>query len=370
MKRWGLWALCFGLLTPPVWAVTVALDTVFVMPADVGQINVVTALLLDAASEKSGYVFRITETGSLRKVGFRTGTVTTGAIMDVRVETVDAATGFPSGTLWATNTNVSHTIADADDNAWLTTAALTADASVTRGDIVAIVISQPAASFGTLNIARANSTYSDWTYSLDFITGAWAKSTRGPTVAVEYSDGSYPLILGSFPMLTSGARAAYNSGSTPDERGIKFQVLAPVRVAGFWLDMSDPLGGNGTVKLYDSDGSTVLTSVAWDGDIDSSNTTHTDYGLFPSSVSLLANTFYRLTFLPTTASDTARPTFFSVQTAAVMDAYLGGQNFHSTSRTDAGAWTDTTTERDFVGILIDAIDNGVGSSTDLLGVIQ
>ena len=42
-------------------------------------------LLLDAASEKAGMVVTVPKAGNIRKIGFRTGTVTTGATMDVRI---------------------------------------------------------------------------------------------------------------------------------------------------------------------------------------------------------------------------------------------------------------------------------------------
>lgn len=62
--------------------------------------------LLDANGEKAALVFAATAAKAIRKIHFRTGTVTTGDTVDCRVETVDtAANGDPTGTLHTTNSN-------------------------------------------------------------------------------------------------------------------------------------------------------------------------------------------------------------------------------------------------------------------------
>ena len=56
-----------------------------------------TNTTMDGASEALWYVFQAPQTGSIRKLGFHTATVTTGCTVDARVETVSAANGQPSG---------------------------------------------------------------------------------------------------------------------------------------------------------------------------------------------------------------------------------------------------------------------------------
>ena len=53
-------------------------------------------------------------------------------------------------------------------------------------------------------------------------------------------------------------------------------------------------------------------------------------------------------------------------------AMTGGQNFHYTTRVNGGAWTDTTTQRAFMGILANAFDDAVGggAANDVFGIIQ
>ena len=50
----------------------------------------------------------------------------------------------------------------------------------------------------------------------------------------------------------------------------------------------------------------------------------------------------------------------SAQAAAMMDQMYGGQTMYETSRTDAGSWTDTTTQR-ILGIHLFA--DGFGDDT-------
>src|SRR5688572_2287311 len=80
-----------------------------------GAVAPVVSLTLDASGEKIGWVLQAAATGAIDAIWFRTGTVTTGDTVDVRIETVDPSTGLPTGTLWSANTNVSVVIANGDD---------------------------------------------------------------------------------------------------------------------------------------------------------------------------------------------------------------------------------------------------------------
>ena len=64
-----------------------------------------TPMLLNAASEEAAGVLYAPKTGTISKIGFLTGTVTTGDTVDARMETVSAANGDPTGTLLGTNSN-------------------------------------------------------------------------------------------------------------------------------------------------------------------------------------------------------------------------------------------------------------------------
>ena len=338
-------------------------------PAGVGPAHT-TAATLDASGEKLAYIFQAPKTGSIRKGAFRTGTVTTGDTVDVRFETVDLTTGFPTGTLFGANTNVSHTVNAADDNVWLTTAALTADASVTRGDLLAMVVvngSTPGNMIlSGVNVTGPRMQLANLPYNATNTSGSYAVLTNtNPCFAVEYSDGSYEYIPSVYPAETFNtiSIATNTSGTTGDERGFKFQLPFSYQVCGAWAWMNVPGNTNCDFILYDSDGTTALLTYTFDGNVDLASVGISEI-LFSSSATLLANTNYRIVLKPSTTT-TMTMYDMDVDAAAVMDACEGGQNWHLTYRTDAGAWTDTTTKRPFMGLRIDGIDvssGGVGGN--------
>jgi hypothetical protein len=301
-------------------------------------------LLVDGASEKAGQVFKAPKTGSITKLYFSTFTVTTGATMDVRLETVDASTGLPSGSLQGTNTNASLVIANSDDNKWLTVT-LTAAAVVTVGDDLAFVVANPASSFGNMNIAcfaSGNSTNaSRFPYALLF-TSSWAKQATSMACGVEYSDGTQ-FLVGPGPWVNA-SQLSFSDSSNPDERGLKFLVPFDCSVIGILVNLSASAGATYTVKLYDSV-DTVLASVAADGDLYQSGGWGVQHLYLGSEISLTANAVYRLTIRATNATSVAQYSYVEVAANADMAWASGGINCYETTRNNDGAWTDTTTRR-------------------------
>ena len=321
-----------------------------------------SAILLDAANESMAYIIRADQAKNISKLGFRTLTVTTGATVDVRLETVSATDGNPTGTLWATNTNNSQVIADTDDNTWFTVT-LTANGTVAVGDVYAVVIVNPAVSPGNLNIAgRACATTSTngVNYSTAFTGGAWGKNGfSGQCVYVEYSDGT--VAVAGFMPSSSVTVTSFNTGSAADEIGNIFQFPFPTQCVGATLmGSATAFVQDFQVILYDSDGSTALATVTVDKDQVAG--VSGSYYFRWAPVSLLANTNYRIVIKPTTGSS-VDIVEWAVNAALTLDSYDGGQNFYKTARADAGSWTQTTTGRTSIAVLVQGYDGGGGSST-------
>lgn len=319
-------------------------------------------MLIDAADEEAAGVFRAGKTGTINKVGFLTGTVTTGATVDVRLETVSLTDGDPTGTLLGTNSNGSQVIDDADDATWFLTA-LTTGVAVTKGDLFAATIVNPSSSFGNMNIRRTRYDQAFFGYS-DLFTGTWAKSVEQPCFAFEYSDGSYVVTYGAFPA-DSMPGPLFNSSDTPDERGLKFKLPFSVRVTGAWV-MIDA-DENADIVLYDSD-DTALETVSIDKDVRQATGLNLFLLHFSGTQELTANVFRRLVVKPTTTTD-VQLREFTVDAAAIMDSFDGGQDFHLTTRTDAGSWTDTTTRRPVMGLICDGV-GGASGHADMSGGMQ
>lgn len=313
-----------------------------------------TNVTLDANGEKHAFVFQAPKSGSIDRIGFRTGSVTTGNTVDVRLETVDATTGDPSGTLAGPDSNAALVIADGDDNVWKE-ATLTTACAVTRGTLYAAVIVVPAST--TLTIATLG-TVADWhggwvfPYEDNFLAGAWTKGANSPTLNVRYTDETYPA-LGNIPILTIAA-TTFNSDSTPDERGLRFSLPFPARLSQ--VMMNAQFSGGSTIKVYDDDGSTVLTSLAIDADQIRTASPGTGRYILPTAVELDADVFYRVTLLPASTTDNIL-TNLTVQSAAMLDALDGGQNFHLTTRSDGGVWSNTLTQRPLMHLVLDAFDD-------------
>jgi hypothetical protein len=307
---------------------------------------------------------RAPKAGNVHKLDFRTNTVTTGATIEVRLETVDATTGLPTGTLFGTNTNnASVVIAGADDSTWFAVA-LTADAAVTLGDVVAIVFKNPSSSFGNMEVGAY--TADSQSSSGYVVSQAAAKVTAvNPLAALEYDDGTYSYIPGVWPVETF-TTVSFNNTSTPDEIGLRFSIPFPARIAGAWFWM-DGDSGPFSVHLYGSDGATNLfTAVAIDNDqISQASTTGGIMFVKFSPQTLTASTNYRLVLEPTSATNISLFTFDVDTTvgAALLDAYPGGDEFHYTTAKNPAAegdWTQTLTRRPFIGLLFDQVSNTTG----------
>lgn len=326
-----------------------------------------STLTIDASGEKVAWIFRAPKTGDLAKVRFRTGTVTVGDTLKVSFQDLNTATGQADEVVDQFRTVV---VGDGDDNTAFLTGLITSDGTdtgtkraITKGDLVALVIEFNSFVAGNLQIATtsylANYVFILGPNYLSHKTAAWAKQgSRGSAFGIEYSDGSYYHIPDSFP-ITALTSDAINTGTTPDEIGMKFQFPGPVKVDGAWTTMSQNGAADISLVLYDSDGTTELAS----------NTIDEDVTVIPGSVSiawasfaeqsLVAATNYRLVIKPTTANS-VNVQGITVAAAGVLDQLDGGQNFHRTERTNAGAWTDTTTKRPFMGLRLSAIDDGAG----------
>jgi hypothetical protein len=316
--------------------------------------------LIDATGEMAGFCIQVPKSGNIDRVGFRTGTVTTPQTLRVGIETLSS--GNPSGSQYG-GSAVGTQASPATNTFYEVT--LGTPATAVKGDFIAVVV-QFNSTIGNLEIAGANNTAPNHLYPCCMEkVGAgptWAKVVRNPCLTIRYDDGTYGNI-NCFPGI-SVTEQSYSSASTPDERGLKFKLPVPVTVIGVYYRAAIGSAGTYDLVLYDSDGTTALatktvTQVNLTGTFDDPIKI-----IFNSAVTLLANTFYRLVVKPT--SGTAFLYELTVNTAAMLDGWAGGQNFHLTTRTDAGAWTDTTTKRPYIGLMVSQFQDGGGAQRSLV----
>jgi len=217
-----------------------------------------TSTAISTAGYKTGLMFQSPVTDTITHVSFRTGTTNAGTV-NIRIETYDTSTGFPSGTLWATNTSASYALLASDDNLTIEVA-LTAAASVNAGDFVCIVI-ESASSF-TCNITNGMGASSSQYYSAPNCftnLGTWAtRNSECPVTVPKFGTNGYIYMDQFMPAETVTTRT-FNNTSTPDVRGNKITFPFGGRIRGFWAAID--LDGAATATLYADDASTVLGSV-------------------------------------------------------------------------------------------------------------
>lgn len=317
------------------------------------------AFLIDAAGEKVAFVLNIKKTGSITTALIRVGGVTTAQTLRVSLQTVDLTTGEPTGTSYGGST--AGTIASPSANTTYEVSFGTS-ASGTKGDKAAIVIEFDA-TVGSLNICGfdigLSSGQEAFPYSMLYTT-AWADVVnRFPICALGYSGIYYN--TNTLPFNSFGI-TSFNNSSTPDERALYFKFPYPTKISGFWFTID--LAADCDIVLYDVDGTTVLATLSLDTDLRGG----TDMGYykmnFSFSIEIQANRWYRLSIKPTTTTNIGIYEF-TVASAAIMDCFDCGQYIYHSQRTDAGAWTETTTKRIYGGILCDAFEDGNRFSSDL-----
>ncbi len=344
--------------TPLTWPVPTLINQGANSPAS-------STTTLDAVGEYLALIFRAPRTGDISHLEYYVNAVagaSGSAVMDCRVETVSAATGLPSGTLWATNTNGSQTLAFNDDAKWFSTA-LTANASVTIGDVVALVVK--VSSFTTVTNVQLSS------YSRSAVTSAYGVADTGtgaaklgvnivPQFTVKYSDSpNYVPIYGVFPYKTITTSAITNATGTR-RIAAKFQIPAPVRAEGCWAHMIPAASNAFDIVLYAADGTTVLSNISIDTDQLSANNTSAavNFFTFDTFVDLAANTNYYLSFEPTTG--TAITMYdFTAEDNDRLEALCGGKNFMLATH-NGTSWTDSNTRTPAIGLIFDKIDDGAG----------
>jgi hypothetical protein len=323
------------------------------------------SLTIDASAEKVALVFPVPYTGNIRYIDFNLSTVTTGDTLYGVITTVDTSGNCTTTGYGGMSTG---TVAIANGATGAHQIQLASDASATKGDIVCAVIGFDSFVAGNMVVRMlqsANGTRVGLPY-VNHFTASWSKQSGVyGCIGIGYSDGSYHYIANTAPANNGDPltyNGSYSSSSTPDEKALKFKFAVGVSVKGVLIDMVGPASSAGAyeVKLYDSDGTAVLSTTTITGILGSGATGWTQVH-FSDSFTLTADTYYRVSVEPTTANALTVAVWKS-SAAAQMDQISGGQNFHYSSRSDDGSWTDDTTGRPAISLIVDQIHDGSGGA--------
>jgi hypothetical protein len=180
-----------------------------------------------------------------------------------------------------------------------------------------------------------------------------------PVVALRYAGGTYePLNMPVAPIVTLN-NTLFNSGTNPNERGLRFSVPFATRLAGLWF--YGDMDGNFDIRFYTGSNTTHDWEIVYDKDL----RTATNAKLFilnTTKQAITANQVYRITVRPSSVTD-IRTFDYDVSTAALMGAVEGGATFFLCAKTTTPSWTDSEMKKPWMGILLDQFEDGAGGTT-------
>lgn len=336
-----------------------------------------------AANDWIEFILTAPEAATITTLKFVYGTrAATPVEHKIGIEGVSATTGQADG-VYATGTGeCSASFTPPADTSWngtVRTVTLTGTTcALTRGQKFAITIRPVGTPDGTNNSSFAyrqsalgGSAATGWSdYSIIYDGGtASRQGFYWPMIA--YGNGSR---MFGFP-LSGYNTPAYNVDSTPDEPALRFQLPLPTgcttTIAGVTVIAKIPNGSKSIIaNLYD--GTTAIATGTVDTDqVAGGNGTwggsQGNMAFFRFTTEplpeLSPNTTYRIGIQPQTASMNMEIEDFVVSSNDDFDAWPLGKQTYFSARTDAGAWTDTTTKRPGINLLLGTITCSSGSNS-------
>jgi len=332
-----------------------------------------TNFVLDQNTDKWETVFQSQEALTITRLGVRQGAVTgTSPQYRISLQGVDSSAN-PDGTIKGGGSPASTTFTPVGgtDNTfqWFT---LDNTYVTTRGESLAVVVDYSSGtidgsnncSFTSRSIGLGDDQSVPFTIQND--NGSRARQTNVGPFSYGTASKAYGMPISSL------SHSLYNTGTTPDEVGIKFTLPSgwwnTYEVAGImWYGRCN--GSDVILKLYDTDGSTVLQQTTIDTDMSRAvSSTILQRSLFTATTlsTLASGSAYRLTLTPTVASPNMTLTDATFPSSADIEAWPLGSNIIRTERTDAGSWTDTNTNRPAIHLLLKDITAPAGGTGMLI----
>lgn len=331
---------------------------------------------LDATTDKAEFILQMPAADTITKVAFRYGARTgTPPTYKVTLMGVDGS-GYSDGTDLGGGSPTSKTFTPPADATWDGTTreiTLTNSVAVTRGQFIAVVIEYSSGTVDASNCSSFSTDFGEFTlfpYAIQNNAGVRTKRTGATPIAVVSASSVY----GSPHFGVTNATV--HDGTTPDEVGLLFNLPAgwgaTYQVVGVNLPARFRVTGQTVrLRLYDTNGTTVLQQI----DIDSDYTSNTgiqggNREMFFDEATLSTLSFgstYRITITVTAASDGVNVPYWVFPASSYLNAFPLGANAYWTQRTDAGAWTDTNTQLPQIGLILADITEPSGGGGPLVG---
>lgn len=314
-------------------------------PGSVGPIATYTSAqsghTLSNSTNKVANKFILPKSGTIDTVGFLiTAKSGTPPAYNVAVVTLDSS-GYPTTTAYGSSAVQSYT-PTATGWKWVT---LSTPATAVAGDACAAIV-YPSASTpdGSNNIEVFNVEVAAPGVGMYNNYSSWTLLPYSTAMAVRYSDGT----VWGYALTSKTLYQLLKNSTTPDEAGMKFTL--PADMTCFGARFTNNYYGWGyaatfDVVLYDNTNSVVASCSVSDKDFVAAASGTAYVNVFWAGASLTAGSTYRIVVKPTTDSGgDINLTRWQLDSAAAMAMLPCGDTWQGTSRTDAGSWTDVTTD--------------------------
>lgn len=318
--------------------------------------------LLDAQDEKVGQLFKAGPSIVVSSIAVSIVLVTTGGALDLRLETVDGATGLNSGSLYCAQSSATLTLSTADSGTWK--GKPIADCTIAPGDYAAVVVVRQAA--GNVNIGRWTDSGAGFTYTTSSTTAAGLIKTVNSNgmFALYGPDGvafKSPSIFPYFGPQGAVTTYTFNKFSAINSIGVYFKSPFGFNLVGSspWID-SD---GFFNILVRDSS-NVVIASCTANFNNTADTNPNKEYYLFNAPVVIRPNLFYRMSYEPITANNISLYSM-QVETGTVNNSVLFKDNYQITlasNPTTLNAYSQIPVQRLITGFIIDGIETNPGGS--------
>lgn len=342
----------------------VALRTPVVYPGNALNGGAAPALgngsTLDLAGEYDAQIYCAQENMTLTHAGLKLQTATGSPNLNISIQTVDAS-GYPSGTNWATNTETGNQVFTTT----YTQFALTASATITKGQNFAIV---PTFASGTSSVLGTSGSIAPTLgnpYNVTNTSGAPVKTAFGPllrNMAVGPSATTFYPLRGMRPA-ASIASNVFNNSSAGAKQGFKCTIPFSAVIVGIRTYLGTSVGpfnyGLNDTNNVELGGS----ATAFDGVSQSAVASSVVELYFDNPVTVVAGQTFYAYQEPTSTTNinmyTATLPTSGATAAQYMGAWPGGTTFfYATYTTAGGSWSDSTTQVPYMDLLIGSLDTG------------
>jgi hypothetical protein len=357
------------------------------LPAHQGSLNVLSsaAVTIDATAEATIYIGHLfwadggshtVDTSGSSSLGWLTGAVTfanAGTSVSIGLAAVDTATGPP-----ARAANVADIITfdvasvktggggGITGSAWQESVPTTGTKTIAHGDFIAFAVqmtTRAGADTIAVNSSAAGGNVTPIVPSVTaFIAAAYTAQSNPPNAVVTASDGTLGFFWAGSVFLTPNNSVTWNSGSATKEYGNFIKVPVPLKVYG--LVFNGAFGGDVDMVLYSDPLGTPVAEKTASLDANAMGTASSNrygFALFSSPYTTTADQPLAAIMKP--GGTNISSTYVTLNAATHQAAHgLTSTTCYAVNRASgAFAAQNSSKDRWWIGLLVDAFDNGAGS---------